>query len=161
MQAARKNAGLNVEDRIALTPGGDEELLEAARAHEDYSRETLATGLDYDGGDQGGREIEGELLIAVAAGRLAADEGTCRCTPAWPPFGQQLIVAIVSRWCSASSRARARLDAVLYWALAGPLAIGGGFLGGMEHRGADEGLRARRDRRPRVRQLHPARLRDR
>ena len=32
MQAARKDAGLNVEDRIALTLGGDAELLDAARA---------------------------------------------------------------------------------------------------------------------------------
>ena len=30
--------------------------------------------------------------------------------------------------------------AVLYWVLAGPLAIGGGFLGGMEHRGAEDGF---------------------
>ena len=29
---------------------------------------------------------------------------------------------------------------VAYWALAGPLALFGGFLGGMEHRGADDGL---------------------
>ena len=30
--------------------------------------------------------------------------------------------------------------AVLYWVLAGPLAIAGGFLGGMEHRGAEDGF---------------------
>jgi isoleucyl-tRNA synthetase len=74
VQAARKAAGLNVEDRIALTLGGDEELLEAARAHEEYvTGETLATALAYDpplrgtGGD-GGKpaSIEGrELRIAV------------------------------------------------------------------------------------------------
>jgi hypothetical protein len=29
---------------------------------------------------------------------------------------------------------------ILYWALAGPLAILGGFLGGVEHRSADQGL---------------------
>ncbi len=74
VQAARKDAGLNVEDRIALTLGGDGELLEAARAHEEYvSRETLATSLVIDGHDgtlagTGGApaEIEGRrLLIAV------------------------------------------------------------------------------------------------
>jgi hypothetical protein len=29
---------------------------------------------------------------------------------------------------------------ILYWAMAGPLALLGGFLGGMEHRGADNGF---------------------
>ena len=44
--------GLNVEDRIALTLGGDEELLAATRAHEDYvAGETLATSVAYDGAD--------------------------------------------------------------------------------------------------------------
>ena len=67
VQAARKDAGLNVEDRIALTLGGDDELLEAARAHQDYvSRETLATSLVYDGGGGVPADIEGRrLLIAV------------------------------------------------------------------------------------------------
>jgi isoleucyl-tRNA synthetase len=69
VQAARKNAGLNVEDRITLTLGGDEELLAATRAHEDYvAGETLATSVSYDGADGGGApaEIEGRrLLIAV------------------------------------------------------------------------------------------------
>ena len=66
MQAARKNAGLRVEDRIALRLGGDEELLAATRAHEDYvAGETLAVELTYDGaGDRS--DIEGrELRIAV------------------------------------------------------------------------------------------------
>jgi isoleucyl-tRNA synthetase len=70
VQAARKTAGLNVEDRIALTLGGDEELLAATRAHEEYvAGETLATSLSYDGanGDAARAEIEGrQLLIAVS-----------------------------------------------------------------------------------------------
>ena len=69
VQAARKNAGLNVEDRIELTLGGDDELLAATRAHEDYvAGETLATSVSYDGadGDAAAAEIEGRrLLIAV------------------------------------------------------------------------------------------------
>ena len=36
VQNARKAAGLDVEDRIALALGGDDELLAAARAHEGY-----------------------------------------------------------------------------------------------------------------------------
>jgi isoleucyl-tRNA synthetase len=50
IQAARKEAGLDVSDRIALTLGGDDALLEAARAHEGYvAGETLATSVAYDG----------------------------------------------------------------------------------------------------------------
>jgi isoleucyl-tRNA synthetase len=63
VQAARKSAGLDVEDRIALTLGGDEELLAAARAHEDYvAGETLATSLDFDGAGGQQAEIEGRAL---------------------------------------------------------------------------------------------------
>ncbi|HET8823357.1 MAG TPA: isoleucine--tRNA ligase [Thermoleophilaceae bacterium] len=71
VQAARKNAGLEVEDRIALTLGGDEELLAAARAHADYvAGETLATSLDFDGAAGQRAEIEGRgLSISV---RLAS-----------------------------------------------------------------------------------------
>ena len=44
VQNARKEAGLKVEDRIALALGGDDDLLDAVRAHEDYvTGETLAT----------------------------------------------------------------------------------------------------------------------
>jgi isoleucyl-tRNA synthetase len=68
VQAARKQAGLAVEDRIALSLGGDAELLTAARAHEGYvTGETLATRLDFEA-DGAGHEarIEGrELRIAV------------------------------------------------------------------------------------------------
>ena len=67
VQAARKDAGLNVEDRIALTLGGDGELLDAARAHEQYlARETLATSLSFDGTAGNAADIEGrELRISV------------------------------------------------------------------------------------------------
>ena len=50
VQNARKEAGLEVEDRIALALGGDDELLAAVRDHEAYvTGETLATSLDLDG----------------------------------------------------------------------------------------------------------------
>jgi isoleucyl-tRNA synthetase len=64
IQNARKAAGLNVEDRIALTLGGDESLLDAVRAHEPYvTGETLATSLSYDGASAGqAADIEGRSL---------------------------------------------------------------------------------------------------
>jgi isoleucyl-tRNA synthetase len=65
VQSARKNAGLDVEDRISLMLAGDEELLAAAREHQDYvAGETLATSLEFDGaaGDERA-EIEGRLLL--------------------------------------------------------------------------------------------------
>ena len=76
VQAARKDAGLAVEDRIALTLGGDPELLDAARAHEDYvGGETLATAIAYRDGDGAAAgepaTVDGRALsieIARAAG---------------------------------------------------------------------------------------------
>ena len=80
VQSARREAGLEVTDRIALRLGGDPELLDAARAHEGYlAGETLATAVSYDGdggetppakpaGDRGlsVASIDGrELLIGV------------------------------------------------------------------------------------------------
>jgi isoleucyl-tRNA synthetase len=63
VQGARKDSGLKIEDRIALKLGGDSELLEAARAHEEYvARETLATSLSYDGADGAAADIDGRLL---------------------------------------------------------------------------------------------------
>ena len=65
VQAARKNAGLDVEDRIALSLAGDEDLLAAARAHEDYlTGETLATSLEFDGAQDEAEsaEIDGRRL---------------------------------------------------------------------------------------------------
>jgi isoleucyl-tRNA synthetase len=71
IQNARKTAGLNVEDRISLTLGGDEYLLEAVREHEAYvAGEVLATGVSYDGATAGqtvdikGRPLRIELQRA-------------------------------------------------------------------------------------------------
>jgi isoleucyl-tRNA synthetase len=74
VQEARKQAGLEVEDRIALTLGGDEELLDAARAHEAYlAGEVLAVTVSFDGdGDGSSARIEGrELHVAVARAPVA------------------------------------------------------------------------------------------
>ncbi len=67
VQNARKQAGLDVSDRIGLTLGGDEELLAASRAHEAYvTGETLAESVDYGNGEGEKATIEGrELLITV------------------------------------------------------------------------------------------------
>ena len=47
VQNARKNAGLEVEDRISLVLSGDRQLLSAAEAHRDYLKgETLTIELD-------------------------------------------------------------------------------------------------------------------
>jgi isoleucyl-tRNA synthetase len=69
VQEARKQAGLEVSDRISLELGGDEELLSAAREHESYiAGETLATSVGYSADGVGERAtIEGrELLIGVS-----------------------------------------------------------------------------------------------
>ena len=73
VQLARKEAGLEVTDRIALGLTGDTEMLEVAREHEAYIvGETLATDFNLDGaaGDDAGRvsetTIEGlQLRISV------------------------------------------------------------------------------------------------
>jgi isoleucyl-tRNA synthetase len=73
VQNARRQAGLDVSDRIALALAGDASLLEAAREHEGYlAGETLATSVALGHDDQdGGVEttIEGRpLRIAVRPG---------------------------------------------------------------------------------------------
>ena len=68
VQNARRDAGLEVTDRIELVLGGDAELLEAAQAHESYlAGETLATAVSYDGEGTGATaQIEGrDLRIAL------------------------------------------------------------------------------------------------
>ena len=69
VQLARQNAGLEVTDRIVLTLDGDQALLGAARAHEQYiAGETLAVQVSYESLD--GAEpvqIDGrELRVGVA-----------------------------------------------------------------------------------------------
>ncbi len=75
VQNARKDAGLDVQDRISLTLGGDDALLDAVRAHEAYvTGETLATSLDLSSGANGGvsAELEGHTLsIGVARDQRA------------------------------------------------------------------------------------------
>ncbi len=67
VQNARKQAGLDVSDRIGLVLGGDPLLLEAARAHQDYiAGETLATDVTYEGaGSDATAAIEGRELVVV------------------------------------------------------------------------------------------------
>ena len=50
VQQCRRDAGLEITDRITLFLGGDEELLAAAREHEPYiAAETLATAIGFGG----------------------------------------------------------------------------------------------------------------
>ena len=68
VQNARRDAGLEVEDRIDLALAGDDALLDAVRAHEGYvTGETLATSLDLGAAADGTQtRIEGrELRIEV------------------------------------------------------------------------------------------------
>ncbi len=53
VQIARKEAGLEITDRIALGLAGDAELLEVAREHEAYIvGETLASDFALDGAEE-------------------------------------------------------------------------------------------------------------
>jgi isoleucyl-tRNA synthetase len=68
VQIARKDAGLDITDRIELSLGGDEELLDAAREHQAYlAGEVLATAVGYGGAADGAEaRIDGlDLSIAV------------------------------------------------------------------------------------------------
>ena len=68
VQIARKDAGLEITDRIELSLGGDEELVAAAREHQAYiAGEVLATAVSYDGSAAGAvAKIDGrELSIGV------------------------------------------------------------------------------------------------
>jgi isoleucyl-tRNA synthetase len=67
VQNARKEAGLEITDRIALSLGGDAELLEAARAHGSYlAGEVLASAVAYDVGGGSTVTIDGrELQLSV------------------------------------------------------------------------------------------------
>jgi isoleucyl-tRNA synthetase len=68
VQNARKQAGLEITDRIELRLGGDPELVDAARAHQDYvAGETLAKSIEFgDAEPSAPAKIEGrELSIAL------------------------------------------------------------------------------------------------
>jgi isoleucyl-tRNA synthetase len=63
VQVARKEAGLEITDRIALSLGGDADLLAAAHAHEPYlAGEVLATSVSYDATDGAAAKIDGQDL---------------------------------------------------------------------------------------------------
>jgi isoleucyl-tRNA synthetase len=70
VQAARRDAGLEVSDRIALTLDGDGALIDAARTREAYiAAETLAVRVGYESLDGGAEPvlIDGlELRVVVA-----------------------------------------------------------------------------------------------
>ena len=73
VQNARREAGLEVTDRIELTLAGDDELLEAAREHEAYvAGETLATSISFDEGPAArgaSEEVGGRAVDAAIEGR--------------------------------------------------------------------------------------------
>jgi isoleucyl-tRNA synthetase len=67
VQNARKEAGLEITDRIDLGLDGDPELIAAAREHEPYiAGEVLATSVDYGAGDGVAVRVDGrDLRIAL------------------------------------------------------------------------------------------------
>ncbi len=79
VQNARKEAGLEVTDRIELGLGGDDELVAAAREHEDYlAGETLATA--------GRLRRPRDGAAATHRGPRAADRGHPRNLKGSDPF---------------------------------------------------------------------------
>ena len=61
VQNARREAGLEISDRIALDLDGEAELVSAARAHESYiTGETLATSVTY-----GGRRLADSTNVTI------------------------------------------------------------------------------------------------
>jgi len=68
VQNARKNAGFEITDRITLSLGGDEKLLDAAREHQaSLSDEVLATETTFDATSGEAVTIDGlDLTIAVS-----------------------------------------------------------------------------------------------
>ena len=63
VQQARKDAGLEVSDRISLSVSAPAEVLAAARAHEALlARETLATSVSW--ADAGADDVRVEVVRA-------------------------------------------------------------------------------------------------
>jgi len=70
VQQARRNAGLDVSDRITLSIGGDQAVLDAARAHDDLiASETLATVTVGDISDGTPVEVADDHAAVVAIAR--------------------------------------------------------------------------------------------
>jgi isoleucyl-tRNA synthetase len=68
IQNARKEAGLEITDRIELRLAGDDELMAAAQAHESYlAGEVLATQVTYDAAEGGTVKLDGHDLCIVLA----------------------------------------------------------------------------------------------
>ena len=66
VQNARKEAGLEITDRIELSLGGDEELLDAAKAHEAYvAGEVLATSVAFDAAGTDPLRVDGRDLQVI------------------------------------------------------------------------------------------------
>jgi isoleucyl-tRNA synthetase len=75
VQIARKDAGLDISDRIELSLGGDEELLASAREHEPYiATEVLATSVAYDTDGGAPVRVDGRDLYIVLS-RTLPDAG--------------------------------------------------------------------------------------
>jgi isoleucyl-tRNA synthetase len=75
VQAARRNAGFEISDRVVLTLHGDEDLIAAARQHERYiAAETLAVEVAYGNSpSEDPARIDGrELWVEVARTKRAA-----------------------------------------------------------------------------------------
>ena len=76
VQAARRDAGFQISDRIALDLSGEERLLAAAREHESYiAGETLATSLSY-GARPDGRSAQtlvDELSLEIRVERASSE----------------------------------------------------------------------------------------
>jgi isoleucyl-tRNA synthetase len=76
VQAARRDAGLQISDRIALDLSGEESLLAAAREHESYiTGETLATSLSYGARPDGhsARTLVDELALEISVERASGE----------------------------------------------------------------------------------------
>ncbi len=100
VQSARKTAGLEVEDRIALRLSGDPALLAAAEAHRDYvAGETLAVdfGLGADARARGARLLGRDRDRRAEAGDQSAARLTRR-RPGGPRPGPAPAPAPASSW---------------------------------------------------------------
>ena len=92
VQNARKDAGLDVSDRIALTLGGDDELVSAAHEFERLvADEVLATSVAFGNGAEDDGPVRGDGRRAHAAhrrrARLTPDDGGGRVSVVRAPKG--------------------------------------------------------------------------